>query len=256
VQLAGLFRGRGERRDWLRHAWSGNPWSYETPQDELEIAPIVSPLRFDITVRLRFVQFYRENRLLYRDEFDRFASLAKEHDYFIWFERIMCVNWQPHVLADAALFERSWHERLRAAAVLVESYEQQGFDSRHPITLYAGRKVLETPTAKRVTRRVYAGDGNHRIAILLAAGESTLRPGQYRIKRFRRLTPSDTTTELLRLLDVDQGAYLDFLRRGYPELRISSSDGRIEVEPAESAAAAEVRSILRIDQPQLSGPPS
>ena len=253
MQLAGLLPGPGERRDWLRHAWSGNPWSYETPEDELEIAPIVSPLRFDITVRLRFLRFYMDNRDLYRDEFDRFGRLAREHDYFVWFRRIMCVNWQPHVLADESLFARAWEDRLHASADLVGSFERRGFDPRFPVTLYAGRKVLETPTGKRVSRAVYAGDGNHRIAMLLAAGQRTLLPGQYRIKRFRRLRPSDTTPELLRLLELPEEAYLEFLRQGYPELRIERRDGGIEVEPPGTAAEAEVRSVLRVNQPQLSG---
>jgi hypothetical protein len=256
VRLTGLFGSPGERRDWLRHAWSGNPWSYETPDRELAIAPIVSPLRFDISVRLDFLRFYQRSRELYREDFGRFADAAREHDYFVWFKKIMCVNWQPHVLADEATFARAWEQRLRATAALVESFEQRGFDTRFPVTLYAGERVLETGTSKRVAREVYAGDGNHRMAMLIAGGQSTLQPGQYRIKRFRRLRPNDTTPELLRLLRVSEDAYLEFLRQGYDGVRIERRDGRIEVEPAGTAAEAELRTVLRVDQPLLRGTPS
>lgn len=217
----------------------GNPWSLRKGYEEVAIAPLVSPLRFDVTVRQAFFTFYAEHRDLYRSDFSAFASLARAEEYFVWFSQVMCPAWQPHVLEDAGLFDAAWAERLRAAASLYDSFERGGFDSRFPITLYGGRTVLPTPTGKRVTRQVYAGDGNHRLALLLATGQTTLLPSQYRTKRFWRLTPIDTTPQLLEALDVDDRRYLAFLRAGYPD-------------SPHAATEAELQEVFRIDRRHLS----
>jgi len=73
-----------------------------------------------------------------------------------------------------------------------------GFDPAHPVELHAGHRVRETHTGKRITRALYAGDGNHRLALLMAAGHDELLPGQYRVKRYRSLVPTDSTGFLLR----------------------------------------------------------
>lgn len=238
-----------ERRDWLSSAVRGNPWSYRAPRDEAEIAPLVSPLRFDVLLRRDFFRFYAEHRDLFRSDFTAFARLARREEYFVWFEQIMCPSWQAHVLEDAGLFDAAWAERLNATARLYDSFERDEFDERFPITLYEGRTVTPAPSGKRVTRDLYAGDGNHRLALLLAAGQTTLLPSQYRVKRFRRLVPSDTTSRLMPALRVDEQRYLAFLRAGYPSLRIEMGRGRIEVAgSADAALEAEVRTLLRIDR--------
>lgn len=239
-------------RDWLASAARGNPWTYRRPSGELEIASIVSPLRLDVLIRRDFFRFYAERRELFRSDFESFAELARGEEYFVWFERIMCPSWQPHVLADPNSFAAAWAERLRASARLYDSFERSGFDTRHPITLYQGRTVLPTPSGKRVTRAVYAGDGNHRLALLLAAGQTTLRPGQYRVKRFHRLEPSDTTPRLLAALGIDTQRYLAFVAAGYPSVRIERVDRRFVVtSSAGPAVEAEVRDLLTIDSRHL-----
>ena len=244
-------------RDWLSHARRGNPWRHRPGDREVPIAPLVSPLRLDVTLRLEFFRFYAEQRELYRADFGAFAELARRHDYFVWFERIMCPSWQPHVLDDERTFAAAWADRLRATAGLYDSFERDGFDTRFPITLYEGRHVLPTATGKRLTRQMYAGDGNHRLALLMARDRPALLPGQYRIRRFRTLVPSDTTPRLLEALRVDEHRYLAFLAMGYPSLRIERVDGRIEAHgTTDRAMLAEVRSLLRIDTPHLEGEPT
>lgn len=243
-------------RDWLSSARHGNPWSLNAGREELPIAPLVSPLRFDVTVRAAYFRFYVEHRDLYRSDFGAFSERARRHAYFVWFTRVMCPNWQPHVLTDERRLAAAWADRLRASAALYDSFEARGFDPRFPITLYQGRNVLPTPTGKQVSRDVYAGDGNHRLALLMSAGRTTLLPGQYRIKRFLRLVPGDTTPGLLGGLGVDTQRYLAFLRAGYPTLRFERVDDRIEVTgPSDGALAAEVRHLLRIDTPRLNRGP-
>lgn len=242
------MRAIGEARDWLSSARRGNPWSYRHARSEIDIAPLVSPLRFDVLLRKAFFDFYAEHRDMYRADFEAFAGLAREHDYFVWFERVMCRAWQPHVLADADLLAAAWAERLHASARLYESFQRDGFDRRFPITLYEGRHVQPTVTGKRISREVYAGDGNHRMALLMAAGQKTLLPWQYRIKRFRSLVPSDTTPRLVRALEVDVQRYLAFLAAGYPSVRIAQAGGRIEISGAHDARMeAEIRELVRVD---------
>ena len=228
-----------EARDWLHSTVRGNPWSYRKARDEVAIAPLVSPLRFDVTIREAFFTFYAEHRDLYRSDFPVFAEMARDEEYFVWFRDIMCVAWQPHVLEGPELFAAAWEERLHSAAALYDSFERDGFDSRFPVTLHEGRKVLPTSHGKRLARSTYAGDGNHRLALLMAAGRKALLPSQYRIKRFRQLRPHDTTPQLLEALEVDEQRYLAFLRAGYPD------------QP-DTAAEAELREVLRIDRPHLS----
>lgn len=239
-------------REWVASAVRGNPWTYRAPDDEVEIGPLMSPLRLDVLVRRDFFRFYAEQRELYRSDFRSFAEAARQQDYFVWFERIMCPAWQPHVLETDELFATAWAERLHATARLHDAFTRSGFDTRYPITVYAGRTVLPTKTGKRVTRAVYAGDGNHRMALLLATGQTTLLPGQYRIKRFRRLEPSDTTPLLLAALGIDVQRYLAFVRAGYPSVRIEQIDGRIEVTSSPDAATeAEVSNVIRADARHL-----
>ena len=245
--MAGGGLTTADMRDWLRSAIRGNPWTYHSAPGEMPIAPLISPLRFDVLVRASYFGFYKENRELFRSDPAGFAELARGHEYYVWFREIMCVHWQPTVLADPVILDVAWQRRLYASAMLYESFERNGFDSRFPITLYAGRRLNPTETGKQVVREAYAGDGNHRLALLLAAGRETLRPDEYRIKRYWRLTPGDTTPLLLDALDVDEERYFNFLRLGYPKLRLTGSDVELQVDGLSGRAESELHSVLKVD---------
>jgi hypothetical protein len=225
-------------RDWVHQARQGNPWVLRRPSEAIQIGPLISPLRFDVTIRASYFDFYAEHRDLFRSDFEAYAQLARSHDYYVWFTEVMCPNWQPHVLTDPTKLASAWGERLRASAALYDSFERSGFDERFPITLRAARRVEPTPTGKRLARDLYAGDGNHRMALLMATGQTALLPSQCRVKHFLRLEPSDTTPQLLAALDVDEHRYLAFLRLGYPSMADAGSDD-------------ETRHILHIDTPHL-----
>lgn len=243
-----------ESRDWAQAVRQRNPWFYRAPRSELEIGPIVSPLRLDISIRAAFIAFYRRRRELFRRDLDAFLELAKEQPYFVWFRRVACPLWHPEVLDDARLFETAWVKRLRATAQLCDSFEQRGFDERFPITLFEGRYLLSTETGKRVSGTIHAGDGNHRIALLIASGRTSLLPSQYRVKRFHRLVPGDTTPLLLGALGLEAEEYLEFLRRGYPSMQLRLKGGEVEVEgPGGEALKNEIRALSRIDLASLKG---
>lgn len=238
----------GAAREWLRSAARGNPWTLERPSRAIEIAPLVSPLRLDILVRASYFEFYAEHRDLFRSDFEGYADRAREHDYFAWFQHIMCVAWQPHVLADPPALAAAWAQRLRSAAALFDSFERHGFDTRFPVTVHAARRVLPAHSDKRLARALFAGDGNHRLALLLMRGQATLQPDQCRIKRFLRLSPSDTTAPLLAVLRPELDRYVAFLRLGYPSVRIDrTGDGVAVNSPDDPILAAEVRRLVDID---------
>ncbi len=238
-------------RDWLKSGARRNPWRFASPSTPAPIAPIVSPLRYDVLVRAQYFDFYVTHRSEFEDDFAVYAERARSHPYFLWFECVMCVHWAPHLLGDRLAFDDAWAERLRANARLRDSFERDGFKADHPITLYAGRRVLPTATGKLVTRDLYAGDGCHRLALLMSAGQEALLPGQYRVKRFNALQPSDRTAELLETLRLGPDRYRSFLELGYPSARIADGPTGLRVRADDAGTEAEVRAVMAVDEPHL-----
>jgi hypothetical protein len=191
-----MGRGATELRGWLHDARHGNPWRYERVREPVEIWPLVSPLRYDVLVRRAHFEHLAAHRDRYDEDFDAYARDAREHPYFAWFRHIMCPRWQPEVLLSEAALEQAWHRRLRASAALADSFARSGFDERFPITLYAGVRVGPATSGRHVDRVLFAGDGNHRLALLMAAGRTHLEPRHCRVKRFLTLRPADTSPTL------------------------------------------------------------
>lgn len=208
---------RSDVRAWLRSAVHGNPWRYERLEAPVPIGPLVSPLRYDILIRRDYFMWFAERLDSYARDFAGYARAAREHPYFTWFREVMCPTWQPEVLADERTFEAAWHRRLRSAAALHQSYARRGFDERFPITLYAGVRVLPSPTGTRTARTLFAGDGNHRLALLLADGATELRPEHCRVQRFLTLAPADTTALLAPALGLSPSEHAEFLALGAQE---------------------------------------
>lgn len=181
-------------RDAIRSAARGNPWRMLHPRVPAPIAPVVWPLRYDVVIRARLFDLCAEHR----GDPDTFAARAATHPYRQWFEHVYIRTWRPQLSADPDGLEAEWNLRLSRATELYESFAARGFDPAHPVTLHAGAHVQA-----RVRRDLYAGDGNHRIALLLAAGRTQLEPGEYRVKRFRTLHPADTTAGLAAVLGED-----------------------------------------------------
>ncbi len=238
-------------RKWLRALARGNPYRIERPREAVRIGELVCPLRYDVLVRAGHFDFLAANRELFAADFEAYQERARAEPYFIWFERVMLPSWYPHVLKDRDLFEDTWRRRLQKSFALYESFERVGFDSEHPIVLETGASIHPTPTGKRPTRSVFAGDGNHRLALLLASGAEVLEPSQYRVKRFRSFTPPDTTGFLLEWTGADWAAYRDFIALGYPDARLELEGGRAAVSAPDARVAAEVDALIADDLPSL-----
>jgi hypothetical protein len=238
-------------RAWLSGVVHGDPWIYRRLRVPVPIGPLVSPLRYDILIRQRYFEHFAAHRDEYERDFEAYARETRRHAYFVYFRDVTCPRWFPHVLNDDAALEATWRRRLQASAELYESFSRRGFDVRHPITLHAGRRLTATHTGKRVSHRLFAGDGNHRLALLLASGRTELEPDQFRVKHYLRLAPSDTTPYCLSLLRVTPAEYAGFLRRGYPGVPIATDGDRPVVQDGDAPLADEVRRVIDADMPSI-----
>ncbi len=243
-----------KHRRWLRSAARGNPYRIERAAEPVRIGDVVSPLRYDVMIRVRHFEQYAERRGVFASDFDAYERLVRAEPYFVWFKRARVPTWAPWLLEDSDAFEEAWRERLRASAALFDSIAASGFDPRHPIELHAGRRVRATRTGKRIARALYSGDGNHRLALLLASGRETLRPAEYRVKRYRWLVPTDSTGFLLRETGAGWSEYRPFIELGYPSAHLELSDGSVRVEAADPAVQAEVKTLVELDLPYLADP--
>lgn len=242
-------------REWVRSALRGNPYRIERSPDAVSIGELVSPLRYDVLLRVGHFEFVAAHRELFDDDSEAYEELARAEPYFVWYERVMVPTWRPHLREDRDGFERAWRERLRASVELHDSFARSGFDPAHPIELLAGFSVRPTPTGKRPARVLFAGDGNHRLALLIAAGQELLYPSQYRIKRYRSLVPADTTGTLLRLTGAGWDEYRAFLALGYPTAQLGLAEGQVSVT-ADPAVATEVEALVATDLPNLAKVPA
>lgn len=240
-----------EQREWIRAAAGGNPFRYEAGKSDVRIGDLVSPMRYDVLLRARHFGWHAQHRDLIDADFEGYQRLARNEPYFIWFKRVMVPRWLPAAVGDEKLFERAWRSRLRASAALHASFEANGFDPAHPIELYAGLRVRAADTGKVTARDLYAGDGNHRLALLMAAGNEALAPGQYRVKRYLSLVPADTTGLLLRETGAGVSAYRSFLELGYPRARLQPAGTSLRVDCPDPEMRAEISAVIRVDAPSL-----
>ena len=242
-----------EQRRWLRSTARGNPYRIERGAEPVRIGDVVSPLRYDVMIRVRHFALHAERRELFRSDFDAYERLVRREPYFVWFQKARVPTWWPWLLDDPEGFDRAWRERLRLSADLFDSFEANGFDTAYPIELHAARRVSETLTGKRISRAIYSGDGNHRLALLLAAGHENLRPTEYRLKRYRSLVPTDSTGFLLRETGAGWPEYTSFLELGYPSAQVTMQDGRVRIDADDAAVQAEVKMLVELDLPHVTG---
>jgi hypothetical protein len=240
-----------EQREWIRATARGNPFRFEAGRSDVRIGDIVSPMRYDILLRARHFDWHSQNRELVDADFEEYQSLARREPYFVWFARVMVPAWLPAAVGDEELFEHHWRRRLRASAALYDSFEAKGFDQAYPVELYAGLRVRPAVTGKVTGRHLYAGDGNHRLALLIAAGNEALAPGQYRVKRYLSLVPADTTGLLLRETGAGVSAYRSFLEFGYPRARLNPAGNTLLVDCPDPEMKAEISAVIGVDSPSL-----
>ena len=223
----------------------------------IAIAPLVSPLRLDIMVRRDWFNFHAAQRERFDANFDALFEASLRHPYGIWFREVVASTLHPQYLDSEERFLREFAVRLRRSIALQDSFEDRGFDAAHPILLRAGRLVHPTISGKRVAAEIYAGDGGHRLALLLRAGRKRLEPGEYVVHRALEFTPRDNTGILLKSLDMQAGDYYQFLSMAYGDGGSASRESLLDqVRSKEPERLAELENILRADEPHFLPQPS
>ena len=223
----------------------------EDGSEPVSIDELVSPLRYDILVRQRFL--------------DRIATAGGDDDvraavagpegraYFTWFSGIVVPRFLPDLTGDERAISAAFGYRVRRSVALAESFASSGYDSARPVVLQSGRRIKATTSGKRIERRLFAGDGCHRLALMRRKGITVLEPGSYRVEIAPVLTPLDNTAELIPLLGLDLRAYFEFLALAYaPGSGCDSEEGlRARVAAERPDRLAELDEVLAVDLPLL-----
>jgi hypothetical protein len=253
-QALGPYVERGSR--WLQRRGNEDAgarlkrFAFEPGRERVVIDDLVSPLRYDVVFREMFFAFVRANRPLADDDFPAFLELARDQPHYSWFTRVAIPEFRPEWGDEP---ER-WHEhRVRRTVAIHDDLAANGYDPRRPIVLRTGvGEIAPTATGKRVSTRLFAGDGCHRIAWLSAAGVTTLEPHEYRLQRTRDFIPRDLTTAVLDTLEIGPAEYFAFLSRAYADGRCETEADLLErVGASTPQRLAEVQALIAIDRPRL-----
>ena len=94
--------------------------AYQPGREPIPIDHLVSPLRYDIVVRQRYLELVRERRSLAEEDFEAFMELSRRQPYFTWFTRVVIPNRnprnRPQVLDDEYVaLQVSYARQVRAA---------------------------------------------------------------------------------------------------------------------------------------------
>jgi hypothetical protein len=228
--------------------------TYSEPAEELPIWPLVSPLRYDVVVRLDHFRFIERNEELAKRDYEAYFRAALEEPYFVWFRDIFCKRFHPDLLESESILENSFHNQLRKARRLFSSFTRNGYDAKRPLMIKTAVDIVPTETGKELSQKYFVGDGCHRLALLLSAGERSLSPRYFRIRGYESLLPVDNTQPLIAALGLRASDYFGFyslrFTRGEPSFR-SREALLAHVERHHPAELAETERIIAADEPFL-----
>ena len=211
-----------------------------TGTETVDIARLISPLRYDVAVRAQFFAFLQTRP---DDEpTSELVAAALDEPYAVWFRHIAMARFRPWVLKDDDLFLEQFTERVVSAKALFEAIATHGFDSKHPITLRGTKGPQTADSGALVHRELHVGDGGHRLAILHTLGIE-LGPGTYVIDP-RPMPVIDNTGVLVAHLGLEDSAYASFVARGYVDTPCDSLADLRAALAADPATLAEVEGVV------------
>jgi hypothetical protein len=214
----------------------------------LDIDRLISPLRYDVLVRERYLGFLARNLDLFHRDFDAFVELARGEQYHAWFCAVAIHKIRPGT-EGADELDAAFQERLRQTTRLYLAFSERGFDPRFPITVRTAGPVAVTTTGKTVAGRLFPTDGCHRLALLRFTGHRSLLPEWYRLRTDGGWQPPDNTGTLIGALGITRAEYLEFLSLGYTDSMFHDEDALLA--HTASADADELRRIIAVDTPAL-----
>jgi hypothetical protein len=216
-------------------------------RQDVDIAWLISPLRYDVLVRAQLFSFFAHRPDVDPDELDEREALvadARRLPYATWFRSVAMARFRPWVLDDPVVAEQQFRERVLSALALWRSFRDRGFDPHHPITLRATDGPRRTDSGLTVDRRLHVGDGGHRLALLLSAGQP-LSAALYRVDHRPQRTLIDNTAVLVPALGLDDKEYVRFVSRGYAPTEYTDASLLLhDVRVADSRRADELASVL------------
>lgn len=224
--------------------------------EPLDLDELVSPLRYDIIVRAEYFDYLTEHLDLYDSDFDRYVTAATDTRYFTWFATVALTRYHPQRARDPRHVTAEFRERLRRSTSLLRSFQSEGFDTRYPVSVRTAAPGAVTGTGKLVSRRYYPGDGCHRLALLVRAGQHTLPPSYYQVRRDPQRTVIDNTHSLIRDLRLTPEEYCRFLSRGYADSTIAEVPSLLaRVAERAPSRLTELRGVLDVDERAFVRPP-
>ena len=170
---------------------------------------LICPLRYDIHVRVAFVELLRDEWTTFQADRAAFLQLPAARSYRTWHDEVLAKR-RAALREQRRDIDESFTARVDRTARLWQSFRDSGFDAAQPVELRSGRR-LQLPNGKAVATTIFAGDGCHRLACLLAVGQTELLPEQYYLRLKPEFAPRDNTALLLGPLRLDLPAYLAFL---------------------------------------------
>jgi hypothetical protein len=226
--------------------------SYLPATEPVALDELLSPLRYDILVRADHFRFLDEHLGLLERDLEAYVRLALRHPYYTWYTRIALPRYRPREHADEQRRLAAFQRRVLGAAELWRSFRRVGFDPRYPVILRVATPGAATPTGKVVHRRFHAGDGCHRLAMLVAAGERELPTSCYRVHSDPLRSLIDNTSALISLLGLSRQEYYSFLARGYAAGPAAGREAIVRhVEVHAPDRLPELRQVLAADEPKL-----
>lgn len=194
--------------------------------EPVDLRALISPLRYDIMVRAHFFDFLADHLDLTDAEL---VEAATGTTYAAWFDRVECARYFPALLTDDDLRKQRFAARVLGARRLLHSFSEKGFDPAHPVTLIRAATGSPSDSGAPAMGELHIGDGCHRVALLLRAGDR-LEPSMYRVRRL--LTPLvDNTAVLVGAGVLDEAEYVRHLSGTFPVGNATTVDSaRAQVE--------------------------
>jgi hypothetical protein len=223
-------------------------WRPKTrPEQPIDIAQLISPLRYDVLVRAQFFDLVLEIGEDAYEDLDLVVERAAGSPYHVWWEQVAIPRFFPWIGKDPARLAASFRERVGDSVRLHRSFRARGYDPAHPIVLRGTKSATDSDTGLRIEGRLHVGDGGHRTALLLSAGQ-LLDPAMCLVDWRPRPYLIDNTAILVPALGVGREDYVRFLAAGYGasatgDLDTLLADLRGRDAAAGTATAVEVAAV-------------